>query len=130
MPERAGESPVSKCFRAVVVDGFDVLVGRGARENDELTFKVARPRDFWFHVAGFAGSHVVVTNPEGLTELPKVVLERAAELAAWNSKAREAGGKVEVHVCRVSDVSKPKGLPPGKVQLKRHKTVRVYAREE
>lgn len=129
MSDRGERGGAGKSHRAVTVEGFEVLVGRGARENDELTFRVARPRDFWLHVAGFSGSHVVVQNPEGLGELPKAVLERAAELAAWNSKAREAGGKVEVHVCLVSDVSKPKGLPAGKVQLRRTKSVRVYARE-
>ncbi|HEX4952817.1 MAG TPA: NFACT RNA binding domain-containing protein [Thermoanaerobaculia bacterium] len=118
-----------KCYRRVVIDGFEVLVGKSAADNDRLTFRVARPRDFWMHVAGYSGSHVVVVNPEGLAELPREVLQRAAELAAWSSKAREAGGKVEVHVCRASDVSKPRGLPAGKVQLRRWDSIRVYARE-
>jgi predicted ribosome quality control (RQC) complex YloA/Tae2 family protein len=112
------------------VEGFEVLIGRGATENDELTFRVAGPKDFWLHVAGYSGSHVVVRNPEGLKELPKAVLERAAALAARNSKAREAGGKVEVHVCQVRDVSKPKGSAAGSVRLKRYESVRVYAWEE
>jgi predicted ribosome quality control (RQC) complex YloA/Tae2 family protein len=70
----------------------------------------------------------VVRNPDGLEELPRPVLERAAELAAWHSKARGARGKVEVHVCRVADVRKPRGFAPGQVQLKRWDAVRVYPR--
>jgi predicted ribosome quality control (RQC) complex YloA/Tae2 family protein len=105
-------------FRSESILGFEVLVGRGDRDNDELTFRVGEPRDFWLHVAGQPGSHVVVRNPDGLEQLPRPVLEEAARLAAWHSKSREARGKVEVHVCRVSDVSKPRGYPPGQVQLR------------
>jgi predicted ribosome quality control (RQC) complex YloA/Tae2 family protein len=112
------------------VDGFVVLVGRGDTENDALTFGEAEPHDFWFHVAGPAGSHVVVRNPERLPELPKAVAERAAALAAWHSKARRARGKVEVHVCRVADVSKPPGFAPGEVRLRRWTSLRVYPRAE
>jgi predicted ribosome quality control (RQC) complex YloA/Tae2 family protein len=115
-------------YRTVVVEGFEVLVGRGDAENDELTFSVAEPHDFWLHVAGPSGSHVVVRNPEKLDELPRTVVERAAELAAWHSKARGSRGKVEVHVCRVSDVSKPRGFAPGEVRLRSWKSVRVYPR--
>ena len=90
-------------YRSVHVDGFEILIGRGDEENDALTFDVAAPEDLWLHVGGgVAGSHVVVRNPEGLAELPAPVVERAAELAAWYSKARHAG-RVEVHVCRVAD---------------------------
>jgi len=79
-----------------------------------------------FFLGVAAGSHVVVRNPFELEALPRPVLERAAELAAWHSKARGARGKVEVHVCRVADVRKPKGFAPGQVQLKRWDAVKVY----
>jgi predicted ribosome quality control (RQC) complex YloA/Tae2 family protein len=116
-------------YRAVVVDGFEVLVGKGAAENDRLTFEVAEPRDFWLHVAGgVAGSHVVVRNPDDLAELPRPVVQRAAELAAWHSKARTARGKVEVHLCRVADVGKPRGFAPGEVSLRRWTSLKVYPR--
>jgi predicted ribosome quality control (RQC) complex YloA/Tae2 family protein len=117
-----------RVWRSIEVEGFEVLVGRGARENDELTFQVAEPQDLWLHVSGHAGSHVVVRNPEGLPEIPRPVVERAAELAAWHSKARQARGKVEVHVCRVSDVSKRRSASPGEVTLRRWDAVRVYPR--
>jgi predicted ribosome quality control (RQC) complex YloA/Tae2 family protein len=113
-------------YRVHNVDGFEVLVGKGDAENDALTFGVAEPRDFWLHVAGPAGSHVVVRNPEGLDELPREVLLRAAELAAWHSKARGSRGKVEVHACRVTDVSKPRGFPRGQVLLRRWTALKVY----
>lgn len=116
-------------FRRVEVDGYEVLVGKGARDNDRLTFRVARPRDWWLHAAGFAGSHVVVRVDED-GEAPRSVLERAAQLAVYHSKARDAGGKVAVHVCRAGDVRKPRGAPPGQVQLRAWDVLRVYPRGE
>jgi predicted ribosome quality control (RQC) complex YloA/Tae2 family protein len=113
-------------YRVETVGGFEVLIGKGDADNDRLTFGVAEPRDLWLHVAGPPGSHVIVRNPDGLDELPSPVVERAAELAAWHSKARGARGKVEVHVCRVADVRKPRGFAPGQVLLKRWDAVRVY----
>jgi predicted ribosome quality control (RQC) complex YloA/Tae2 family protein len=109
----------------VDVGGFEVLVGRGDSENDLLTFEVAEPHDLWLHVGGgVPGSHVIVRNPERLAELPRSVVTGAAALAARYSKARNAG-KVDVHVCRVADVSKARGMPPGMVLLARWKRVRV-----
>jgi predicted ribosome quality control (RQC) complex YloA/Tae2 family protein len=114
-----------QAFRSVMVDGFEVLIGKGDAENDQLTFKVADNLDFWFHVASVPGSHVVIRNPDKLSELPRHVLERAAELAAFHSKARD-GGKVEVHMARIADISKPRGFAPGKVILKKWVGIRVY----
>jgi hypothetical protein len=116
-------------FRTVVLDDFEILVGKSARDNDRLTFKVAGGRDLWLHAHGFAGSHVVVRHPDGTGEVPRNVVERAAELAAWHSKARGARGKVAVHVCRAADVSKQRGAPAGQVMLRRYDTVKVYPRE-
>lgn len=110
------------------VDGFQVLVGRSARDNDELTFRVAGPRDIWLHAAGHAGSHVVIRMPDAADDVPRQVLERAAAWAAWHSKARNARGKVDVHYCRAADVRKPRGVPAGTVELRRFQTMRVYPR--
>ncbi len=117
-----------KAYRTVEIGGFEVLVGKRARDNDELTFGVADPPDFWLHVADYSGSHVVVRNPDDLPALPREVLERAAQLAAYYSKAQNARGKIEVHVCRAADVRKPRGAPAGLVELKRWDSLRVYAR--
>ncbi len=116
-------------YRTVIVDDYEILVGKSARDNDHLSLKVARPRDLWLHAHGFAGSHVVVRHPEGTGEVPRAVIQRAAELAAWHSKGREARGKVSVHVCRAADVSKPRGAPAGQVRLRSFETVKVYPRE-
>jgi predicted ribosome quality control (RQC) complex YloA/Tae2 family protein len=101
---RARDARTGRCGS----EDFDVLVGRGDEDNDHLTFGVAAPRDTWLHVAGGTpGSHVVVRNPDDV-EIPRDVLERAAAAAAWYSKAR-AAAKVDVHYCRVADVSEAPG---------------------
>jgi predicted ribosome quality control (RQC) complex YloA/Tae2 family protein len=122
-------SSKGKGYRTIEFMGFVILVGKADRDNDDLSLRVAEPQDFWLHVAGPAGSHVVVRNPGDLDVLPKAVLERAAQLAAWHSKARGSRGKVEVHLCRAADVSKPRGFAPGQVLLRRWQAVKVYARE-
>ncbi|OZC03853.1 NFACT RNA binding domain-containing protein [Rubricoccus marinus] len=109
------------------VDGFEILVGLSAKENDRLTLRVADPLDVWMHAAGCPGSHVIVRNPDKLDVLPRPVLQRAAALAVKHSKAKNASGKVSVHVCRACDVSKRRGAPAGQVQLKRYDTLKVYA---
>jgi predicted ribosome quality control (RQC) complex YloA/Tae2 family protein len=118
-------SSKGKPYRRVVVDGFEILIGKGDRENDVLTFEIAEPRDLWMHVAGgVAGSHVLVRVPEEGADVPRAVVERAAALTGWYSKARNAR-RVDVHVCRVADVSKRRGAPAGEVHLRHWKVVRV-----
>lgn len=113
-----------KPYRTLEIDGHEVLVGRSASDNDYLTFRVAKGRDLWMHVGGGTpGSHVVVRNESG-GEPPHEVIEKAAQLAAWHSKARGAP-RVEVHYCRASDVSKGKGAPAGQVMIKRYKKIKV-----
>jgi predicted ribosome quality control (RQC) complex YloA/Tae2 family protein len=111
-------------YRTVRLRGFEVLVGRGDAEHDQLTFEVAEPDDFWLHVSGSAGSHVVIRNPDGLATLPPDVLDAAAQLAGWYSKSRHAR-RVEVHVCQARNVSKPRGFAPGKVLLSHWWPLRV-----
>jgi predicted ribosome quality control (RQC) complex YloA/Tae2 family protein len=115
--------------RFVSPDGFIVLVGRTAADNDVLSVKLADPSDFWLHVAGASGSHVVVRNPDQLDRLPRDTIRFAAALAAGHSRAR-AAARAEVHVARCRDVSKPRGAPPGQVALRRFTTVRVVPTRE
>ena len=110
--------------RFISPDGFVVLVGRSAADNDILTFKLASPRDYWMHVASDSGSHVVVRNPDNAARLPRETRVFAAALAAGHSKAR-AGGRVPVHVARCADVGKPRGFAAGKVTIARYETVQV-----
>ena len=112
--------------RFVSPDALIVLVGRTAVDNDLLSLKLGAPHDFWLHVAGESGSHVVVRNPDRLERLPRATLQFAAALAARYSKARNAR-RVAIHVATCRDIHKPRGAPPGQVVLKRFRTVLVSA---
>lgn len=128
-PDQGLYQGTSIARRFVSDDGMVVLVGRTARDNDLLSTRLASPRDFWFHVAGESGSHVIVRNPENLDRLPRETRDFAASLAAGYSKAR-SGGTVAVHTARCSEVRKPRGLAPGKVTLGRYETVTAKPRRE
>jgi predicted ribosome quality control (RQC) complex YloA/Tae2 family protein len=106
-------------------DGMIMLVGKTARDNDILSLKLAAPHDFWFHVAGESGSHVVVRNPDKLDVLPRETKRFAAALAAGYSKARR-GGRTAVHMAQACDVGKQRGMAPGKVTLRRYATVHAH----
>ncbi|MSO22156.1 MAG: DUF814 domain-containing protein [Acidobacteria bacterium] len=110
----------AKVFRSS--EGMQILVGKSSQDNDVLTLKVARSEDFWLHVAGYGGSHVILLNPEKLPAAPKQSLLEAAQLAAYFSQARNAP-KVEVHYTQKKFVSKPKGAKPGLVCLKEYKSI-------
>ena len=95
-----------------VRDGFDIFVGRNNRQNDYVTFKVARPDDIWLHVKDIPGSHVVI-KAQG-KEVPEMTLLDAALLAAYFSKARN-GENVPLDYTQRKHVRKPKGAKPGMV---------------
>jgi predicted ribosome quality control (RQC) complex YloA/Tae2 family protein len=107
-------------------DGYEILVGRAARDNDHLTFRVARPHDLWMHAADYPGSHVVVRNPSR-KEIPQRTVIEAAQLAAHFSQAR-ASGKVDVHYTERKFISKPKGAAPGLVRLSSFRNMSVEPR--
>jgi predicted ribosome quality control (RQC) complex YloA/Tae2 family protein len=112
-------------FKIVVFQGFEILIGRSDIENDQLTFEVAESDDTWLHVGDdFPGSHVVIRKPAEINKIPTEVLRRAAELAAWHSKAKTLG-KVNVHYCLISEIRKEKNHPAGTVEISNYKEIKV-----
>ena len=112
-----------RCFEYALPGGFRALAGRTDADNERLTFELAAPGDWWFHVRGMPGSHVVLQAPED-TEPDRATLERAAAIAAYHSKARSAG-VVPVSGTRARDVSKPRGAPAGTVAIRRERVFKV-----
>jgi predicted ribosome quality control (RQC) complex YloA/Tae2 family protein len=108
-------------------DGIEILVGRTARDNDHLTFKIARPNDLWLHAADYGGSHVVIRHG-AKKPVPHRTLIEAAQLAAWFSQAKK-DPKVDVHYTERKFVSKIKGAKPGLVRLQRFKNLTVEPKE-
>jgi len=105
--------------------GLRVLVGRHARENHELTFKVAQPEDLWFHARDVPGSHVILRDPEGRAGAAD--LREAAEVAAFYSEARDESA-VDVHATRRKHVRPGRG-GPGRVLVSHSETLRVTPRD-
>jgi predicted ribosome quality control (RQC) complex YloA/Tae2 family protein len=136
LEKRSGASKRSGGSRQVAVtgvrrylstDGYEILVGRAARDNDNLTFKIAQPNDLWLHAGDYPGSHVVVRNPTR-KEIPHRTIVEAAQLAGKFSQASE-DSKVVIHYTPRKFLSKPKGAAPGLVRLSRFKSITVEPKE-
>jgi predicted ribosome quality control (RQC) complex YloA/Tae2 family protein len=107
-------------------DGFEVVVGKNDRDNDQVSFRLARPQDIWMHAADYPGSHVIIRNP-GRAEVPYRAIVEAGEIAAFYSGAKETG-KAAVHYTQKKYVTKPPRSKPGLVRLSSFKTVIVEPR--
>lgn len=100
------------------VMGYKILVGRNAKNNDELTTGAAAKNDLWLHAKDLSGSHVVIRNKGSETNFPKNVIEVAASVAAYYSKGRQQEFCLVSYTLR-KYVRKPKGAPAGAVLLDR-----------
>ena len=98
-----------------------ILVGRNNLQNEELTFKIARKDELWFHAKDIPGSHVVITG--NLNPSDEVKTD-AAELAAYFSKGR-LSNLVQVDMIQIKKLNKPTGGKPGFVTYTGQKTLRV-----
>lgn len=104
---------------------YEAWVGKSSADNDTLTFKHAGQHDYWMHVRGASGSHVILRSVSGgRFDPPKEALRAAARLAAYYSKMKKAG-MVPVAYCERKYVKKPKNAPPGTVTLQREEVIFV-----
>ena len=104
-------------------DGLAIYVGRNARENDELTFGLAKSDDLWLHARGTPGSHVVVRLEKGSDPPPETIRD-AATLALLYSDLKKSG-KGDVIYTRRKWVKKAKGQAPGAVTVTQDKSLHV-----
>ena len=105
-------------------EGYEVWVGRNARQNDELTFRHAQKYDLWMHARGVPGVHTVLRLPHRNAAPGAAIVRQAASIAAWFSKAR-GSGLVPVMVTERKYVRKAKGTPPGAVTVERETVILV-----
>jgi len=103
-------------------DGWEIWVGRGARHNDRLTFRMARGNDLWFHARDTAGAHVLL---RGTGTPPGEAMHRAAVLAAHFSRLKDAGGG-EVLYTPKKYLRRPKGGHPGQVLVRAEKVMHIH----
>lgn len=109
--------------RFISTDGLPIFVGRNARENDELTFGLAKSDDLWLHARGTPGSHVIVRLSKG-SDPPPETLRDAATLALLYSDLRKSG-KGDVIYTRRKWVKKAKGQAPGTVVVTQEKSLHL-----
>lgn len=108
-PHRDDLASKPHCYRTP--SGFELLVGRNNRQNDQLTFRLATDYDLWFHTQEIPGSHVLLRLEPGRVA-EEVDLTFAADLAAYYSRARQSD-RVPVVYTEPKNVFKPRGAKPG-----------------
>ena len=112
-----------KTFKSA--DGTLILVGKSAKDNDDLTFHHTRGNDYWLHVSGIPGSHIVIKSAEPSQE---TILDAA--LLAMHYSKRAKSESAEVHLTQVKYVRKPKGAPDGKVEIRGEKAIIARASQK
>ncbi len=126
---KKGVSPSKKSnyLGYISSDGFEILVGKNNKQNDDITFKISSKEDLWFHVKDMPGSHVILKlknkTPSDLS------ISEAATLAAYHSKAKNST-KVTVDYTRRKNVKRQRGAKPGMVIYDNYSTVLVDSDEK
>lgn len=123
MPSESVQKTIHLPYREFVIEGFKIWVGKDAKSNDQLTLHYASKNDIWLHAKDVSGSHVVIKISKN-QQVPKHVLQNAAELAGYYSKNRNQSYIPVIYTQR-KYVRKGKGLPPGKVILEREDIIFV-----
>lgn len=108
-------------FKKFEFEGYEVFVGKSAKNNDELTLKFARKDDLWLHARGVSGSHVIIRK-KGQNPIPVSVIRKAAQLAAYYSKGKSATLCPVIYTPK-KFVRKPKGADPGAVIVEKEEVI-------
>ena len=131
--KKTGRSDPLPFRRYITSDGYEILCGRNNIQNDRLTFGVASPEDYWFHVKGIPGTHVIVRSHQGEEFPSDLAVTKAASIAAYFSKSilleqhTAADMKCDVDYCKVSHIKKIPGAKPGMVIYEGYYTITVTA---
>ncbi len=110
-------------YKRFEIEGFEILVGKSAKGNDELLRNFAWKEDLWLHAKDVSGSHVLIKHRSGIN-FPKTVIERAAELAAYYSKNKN-DSLAPVIYTPSKYVRKIKGSAPGAVMVDKESVLMV-----
>ncbi len=102
---------------------WTVMAGKSDEDNDILSLEIAGYNDWWFHVRGMPGTHVILKGKPG-EDPDKETLRKAAAIAAYHSKARSAG-VTPVSATLARYVTKPKGAKPGTVSIRKERVLKV-----
>ncbi|MCL5773995.1 MAG: NFACT family protein [Firmicutes bacterium] len=103
---------------------YEIWVGKNNRQNDYITFQIAKPDDLWFHARGTPGAHVLLCRKHPSKPVPDFLIQKTAEITAAHSRSKNSS-KVEVSYTLAKNVRKPKGAKPGMVIISEEKTILV-----
>ena len=120
--KRQMKQPKVQPMRFESTEGYPIYVGRNNRQNEELTFRLARKDDLWLHASKVPGSHVIISC--GGTTPPDDTVTQAAQLAAYYAEST-GGQNIQVDVTPVKQVKKTPGGKPGMVIYHTYRTVIV-----
>ena len=112
-----------KFYEYTLPGDWKVIAGKTDADNDFLSIKMAKQDDYWFHIRGMPGSHVILRAKHD-KEPDRDTLKQAAAIAAFHSKARK-GGVVAVSCTRARFVTKPKDAKPGSVHIRKESILKV-----
>jgi predicted ribosome quality control (RQC) complex YloA/Tae2 family protein len=110
--------------RLVIENVWEIFIGKSGKNNDLLTFSFAHKWDIWLHAQGVPGSHVIIRIPNKNTNPPRTVIEKAAQITAWHSKAQHSG-LVPVIYTYVKYVHRIRKADPGTVSVQNEKVIFV-----
>ena len=127
-PSKIKPQPAQGYRMYTSAEGIPILVGKTAKDNDHLTFKVGNPDDLWLHARGTPGSHVIVRLEKGQT-VPHETLKDAATLTLWFSDLRKSGKGEVIYTLR-KFVKKGTGFKPGAVQVTRDKSMWIELKDD
>ena len=121
----AKQASAEATFREYTVHGgYTVLVGKNAKQNDELTMHVAGKEDIWLHARHVPGSHVIIRSRSKTDVMPKETIIEAAEIAAYYSDAKSQKVAPVAYTKR-KYVRKPRKALPGQVLIEKEEVVLV-----
>jgi len=121
------KKPVEKIRNFISSDNFTILAGKSAKDNDQLTVRLANGNDMWLHTRNRPGAHVVI-RAQRSKEFPKQTLIEAAKICVYLSKVRD-GSLEDVTYTLKKHVTKPKGMKPGSVLVAGGKTITIQHNE-
>jgi predicted ribosome quality control (RQC) complex YloA/Tae2 family protein len=126
-PNKAKNTEEPELCKVAEFEGYKILIGKNAKNNEIVTFQLAKKDDIWLHARNVAGSHVVIKK-KNTQSIPKIVIERAAEMAAFYSKAKNENLCPVIYIEK-KYVRKLKGGHPGQVTLEKENVIIVQPKQ-
>ena len=114
---------IARMKHYITKSGSTIIIGRNSRENELITFTLAKANDLWFHISNLPGPHVILISPDNNHN--KTDIQYAANLAALYS-SNKCKTKISVDYCKAIEVEKPAHVSRGTVHLNKYLSMNAY----